>query len=334
MFNQRLSIILCLSIILTSVHSKTYKYVCADKLKQGGVCFLESKDPTTKEATAYVKKCGKGETCKPANADALGGCYKDEINKLGDEDKECEVNEECISQNCVSGKCKYADDGAECKREDECKPSSYCLNGKCKAISKAGEQCDENERESCMKGYICGKSGTDTESKCIELYSVEDGTVVSDQSLCKSGQINIADKKCITYTLTSKDCDSSGECSYTTKDGKIETFDFCDTKSDGKAKACRELNGDLWDKYIEVYKKRLNKIKDDKDFNRLSSNWNRYLGDRNVSDAYLEWRYNVLFSDASDCVKDFIKQQEGVSSSSNFVVFNLMIIITFALILI
>ena len=91
------------------------------------------------------------------------------------------------------------------------------------------------------------------------------------------------------------------------------------------------MNGDLWDKYVTAYQKRLKKIKDDKDFNRHSSNWNNYLGDRDVSDAYLEWRYNVLFSDASDCVIDFIKQQ---TASSNFIVFNVMVIISFILILI
>ena len=62
---------------------------------------------------------------------------------MRDEDEKCKVNRECTSKHCVSGKCKYLDDGAGCEDGDECKPTSYCSSTtrKCKGISKGGEQC-------------------------------------------------------------------------------------------------------------------------------------------------------------------------------------------------
>ena len=98
----------------------------------------------------------KGKTCKRANASSsdsnLGGCYKDEFNELRDEDEKCKVNEECFSQNCVNEKCKHVPDGADCKINDGCKPSSYCISGdKCKAYSKPGEKC-EDDYDVCING--------------------------------------------------------------------------------------------------------------------------------------------------------------------------------------
>ena len=176
--------------------------------------------------------------------------------------------------------------------------------------------------------------GEKPKKKCIEKYSVQDDNVVSDPELCKSGQITRdGTNKCVSYKLVNKDCDSTELCSYTTTDGQTQKLhDNCEVKSDGITKACSEINGDLWNKYVKAYQKRLNKIKDDKDYNRHSSKWSEHLGDRDVSDAYVEWQYNVLFSDATDCVKDYFKERE--TSSSNFLVFNLMVIISFVLILI
>ena len=310
--------------ILSSVHSQIYK--CADELEQGGVCRLETEDPTSHETIYYVKKCGKGKRCYSTDDDTLGGCYKMELNELGEEDDKCKVNEECYSQNCVSGKCKYVADGAECSDSEECKPTSYCSSGKCKAFPKPGEECADFR---CMNGYVCTTTGTETVFKCTAQYSVDNGGIANNPLACKSGFLE--GNKCISYTLSSTECDASGNCSYKSGDTTKTFGGYCDTKSDGKTKACRDINGDLWNKYVEAYGKRLNKIKDDKDYNRHSSKWSKHLGDRDVSDAYVEWEKSILFADASKCVKDYFKDDEA---SSNFVAFNVMIMISFALILI
>ena len=92
------------------------------------------------------------------NTSLAGTCRPFLIPKVAD-DGACSNSNECISDNCVK--------------------TSSTMDGTCKPMPGAGEQCDQN----CVDGYYCGYTMGQTEYTCLPLKADGMPCTLSDQCM-------------------------------------------------------------------------------------------------------------------------------------------------------
>lgn len=124
--------------------------------------------------------------------------------------RKCDVSLQCMSSNCVDGKCKGKDEGATCIHDYECDVGFSCLpdatfpfQTTCKILLGEGKPCVSDL--SCKIDHTCWtqtpKDGLTNNLTCTEMYVRETGTEIGFYSefdnvfrdslnageLCKSG---------------------------------------------------------------------------------------------------------------------------------------------------
>ena len=192
---NKISLILCLLVLLfPSIYKSetTYQYKCADELKID-TCYLETEvtNGDNTSVTYYLKGCSKKKKCESVettNGEDLYQCVKvKEFRKDGDS---CEVNEECQSGNCSSGKCAYIANGKSCSWSQLCQKNSRCKEseveeeeGVCVTLKAKGDECTSNSH--CGFGLLCNTAVTP--HICTEMFSLENGKLSDKNFLCASG---------------------------------------------------------------------------------------------------------------------------------------------------
>ena len=83
----------------------------------------------------------------------------------------CNSNNECLFGICIKNKCSVSDINRPCYTKDDCPIGAACIKLKCEALHKKGEQCEESTE--CEYNLVCYKKA------CIEMYSLDDGTILS-----------------------------------------------------------------------------------------------------------------------------------------------------------
>lgn len=116
----------------------------------------------------------------------------------------CSSNSDCKSNNCLNGKCKGLVLNASCKANIDCDVGLYCnlISKACANQLGLGEKCfTEND---CLNTATCNNS------KCINYYTIDNGTQVTNPNACSSGMY-YQDPSSFTITCDVKTLDSS-EC--------------------------------------------------------------------------------------------------------------------------
>lgn len=248
------SVLIFALLFIGSVYSsRNYPYKCAEDLKLD-TCYLEV-DVNDSDSDVYVKPCSKGKICNNIDdyTEKIRYCYK--RPELLDEGDKCKLGKECKSGICKSEKCSYLNDGEECSGEENCGLNSYCRSGKCFALAKLSDKCTDTEGEiQCKAGLVCGKVGTEaTDKTCVKLYSVDDGTDVTSDEMCKSDNTDNSGK------CAAKDDKATEWKAYVDAFAK-ELDDFLDI-DDEKQTELNEItlgDKDIAKKYVEyVYKEEI-----------------------------------------------------------------------------
>lgn len=320
------------------------KLKCADDLKLKA-CYLESFDSTGAKTT-YVKSCPKGKFCRQTyfedsddgiddegtQLQEIGICVKP--LKLRDEGDKCEADGECRWGLCKENKCTATADGGNCRDHKECSGISYCKGidsktglGVCAALVPAGGECVTSlKSEDCAWGSVCNKN------KCVELYSLDDGTPADNGMACKGGEIADSTTRgtdvCASHSYdTDKSCDANThKCKYilstgiTTDTPETDTY-FCDQDKDGNYVCPLIESSEEFKKYLKVYRETLADMDDD-DKQKITNEIT--LNDKKVAEAYAEYWYAVQMKDAGDCIQDFYYQIELSSSSLKYTLLSLV----------
>lgn len=278
-------------------------------------CFLEGDEGETE--VTYVKACGKGKTC--TEDDYYGGKFGICVKRkdLLEEDKKCTSPLECRSGICTNKKCSKKKVNEPCNQDsDECGKSAFCKEGDgetgtCKELSGKEGEC--NDEEHCQIGLTCSNG------KCIEKFSLEVGSEADEDNACKTGKSD--GNKCVNYTAVENSCTEKEDehqqkikaCKTKTNDGtsdNIEDNDYCERNWDDKY-ICPTEKYSKWDKYVEEFKKRYDKLSDDdkkdKYINRDTLNNNK------VRDAYAEYYYYQYINFDDDCIKDYYHKKAGAN---------------------
>ena len=286
-----LSFLLILSFVSGDDPVETYK--CADELELNDVCYLSHSTSET-TTTIYVKSCKKGNKCEYYSG-TLSMCNK--MKKLSEEGDKCVVDEECQSKKCTNNKCSTVSDGEECNfNDDACGLKSYCARynegKKCVAYAAEGASCEvtaEGIEQECRPGLVCGAIGVAETYTCSKQFSVDDGTEVSNQALCKSGEKSAnPDNKCI-------------------------------PKTEKKAE---------FDLYVEEYiKEQGDVLKEDK--KKLSDISKEVFNSKKLAELYVNYEYktNIGTGDSSDCIRNYYIQTTLSSSNSTMNAFIVLVLI-------
>lgn len=125
--------------------------------------------PTTNECISYsntagvdsyiITPCISGLECADSMGSSSMCSYSSQTRYPGEF---CTSGLDCMSYNCISGKCVGLTTGQLCTSTSECNPGLYCSTS-CVAQIKPGKSCTENEQ--CENNSICD------EGVCIILFS-------------------------------------------------------------------------------------------------------------------------------------------------------------------
>lgn len=299
------------------------KIKCADELKLD-TCYLEGKEGETR--VTYVKACGGGKVCREYGN--IGICVKPK--ELRNEDEKCTSPLECRSGICTDNKCAIKKENDSCDEyKDECGKSAICRNvggsNVCKPLSGKDGECDDDDH--CQIGLIC------LNNKCIERFSLDVGSEANRYYACKTGYSKGG--KCVNYIAVDKTCTKATNgsegmyCKTKTNDetSDSETIeDECDTNWNDEY-ICPTEAYSKWDKYVEEFKKRYDKLSDDdkkdKYINRDTLNKNK------VRNAYAEFEHYSEINFDDDCIKEYYQQL----SSSHYLSLSLFFIFLFMFLL-
>ena len=168
-----------------------YKYQCGDdsKFPSNDTCIHYEDD------IFYVRPCANAtDYCAPADHPSHAPTTCIALNPStyqGYPGDPCTDNSSCISATCTRGKCVGTLEGANCSTSSQCDPGLYCMEGTCQKQLPAGSTNCTSIFD-CVNTAMCNTTtGSDT-GNCVELFSVEEGTVVSDCAdnfsyMCESG---------------------------------------------------------------------------------------------------------------------------------------------------
>ena len=333
MIMNKISLILSLLVLLfPSIYKSatTYQYKCADELKID-TCYLRTKNESGENTavTYYLKGCSKNKKCQAietSNGEDLNQCVK--VKEFREDGDSCEVNEECQSGNCLSGKCAYIADGQKCENSYSCQRNYRCNDNErveaesvCVTLKASGAECENNYQ--CGFGLLCNTAVTP--HMCTEMFSVENGKESDKDFLCKSGRqyhwkcatTKTENSTCSESTNSCKITYSNGEseqtveqsCEKSSENSDINSQYFCPLPSDSK-----EMKD-----YIEVYKKEREKLnKDDIDKIHVGNmeDKDRYTlnGHKKVLEAYVNLQYYKIIGD-NDCIRDYFISEQSANKN-------------------
>ena len=134
----------------------------------------------------------------------------------------CTNDDDCLFGSCYSGICKDSDVGKPCYIDENCPIGTACSNSICSPLKNKGEECITSTE--CQFDLVCYAS------KCIDAYSLEDGTDIGDyidardnsRQYCKSGGYYRYNSKFYCGTLLNKEETCREECTYKVKSTDIE----------------------------------------------------------------------------------------------------------------
>lgn len=259
-----LSIFISGVLLAGNICGKSKQYQCAEKTLLNEKCVLVEKDENGKELH-YISNCGKSETCRIlAETEIIGVCFNrlpyKVVRWVGEK---CTLNGECITKQCSDGKCIGIPDGGKCNNHHHCSNKSYCNNnGIWEALLKKGDVCASSL--DCDFPLICGHNTKGDSMKCMEMFSLENGSFTNDDLLCKSGYADNKesneDKYCAESTTSVEKCslDDSSECIQKVTFGTGETVEknkACNCTVSGKEGYCPiTTDKEEWIEYIQTYK--------------------------------------------------------------------------------
>jgi hypothetical protein len=178
---------------------------CADNICHGKICA----SATPKE---NGEACQGNGDCKSFNC-ASAKCAAGTAAK----DAECLADDECLTENCDSGKCGLKKEGADCVKDGDC-DSGVCYSKKCAKACTKTEDCgkkqdcgsDDGKRLFCYDrkydkwiGRLCGIDGKcPITTKCY-------------------GITGAAESYCTDQCKTDMECPSRYYCAEATKDKKL-----------------------------------------------------------------------------------------------------------------
>ena len=101
----------------------------------------------------------------------------------------CDHDYECRSGRC-DGQCKGHYNDESCLTDEDWEDGYYCYTNStvsktCQKELAAGVNCTEGT-DVCTHGYFCTNVGS-AGAKCIELFSLPDGTPVTQANVCQGG---------------------------------------------------------------------------------------------------------------------------------------------------
>lgn len=106
----------------------------------------------------------------------------------------CTSNNQCISNNCLSGKCRGAVQGAQCNDDDDCNYGLYCYSinfvFQCVPLIPIGQQGCATDYD-CVTNAGCNATQEYPINECVQYYSVPLGGIVpcpisGNSHLCES----------------------------------------------------------------------------------------------------------------------------------------------------
>ena len=245
----------------------------------------------------------------------------------------CRVNSECTSYICDKRICKGLPEGRKCiPNRHQCKNGLVCRNIAetdnnnnnfvkeefyvCAQAVKENELCKSSS--DCELNYVCSRNSNFNNKKvCTKIGSQKAGTKVDDEMACKSGDMKyiINDNICIERVEIISDCGvninlAENYCSVIVNIGYENNYiiinETCEISSLG-AYLCNDGNKTTnFEKYVEVYNKRMKKLEKkvkNKKFNIEKFRYN--LDNLDVSKKYFEYKYWNLVYDADDCAYNY-----------------------------
>lgn len=289
-------------------------YICSEKDLADFQCLDQSYLGTN--IINFLTKCKRGKMCQILSTSKLNnniGMCVSKIEKLMHSEP-CRRDIQCSSNECKMKRCS----GYSLNRK--CDPNRFqCLKGlicsydnnlkynSCQKPKNKYDNCNNNLE--CPLGTICSISSIDNykDKKCIEIASVKIGEIANDKLVCESGDLynNICVRKgkiinnC-GYNGNDKDkCDI--EVIYNNNNIIVEKVN-CLISSLGAYYCPNNTIENNFLKYINVYKKKLNKINQD-DF--LIERFRFTLNNFEVSKTFFEYNYWNLIIDADDCAYQY-----------------------------
>lgn len=266
---------------------------CGDKLGNKNMCMLETSDRIgeTKQSISYVRGCPEGTVCSLVDIkthEVPGYCIPKV--ELVDEGGECKYSNECRIGNCKGNKCTGLSEGSDCANDKYCTKGTFCHfeTKKCTKYFKKGEECYVNEDSSdlfrtlsyCEFGTLCGKLADGY--KCVELFSLPDGTECDNSYLCQGG--NRINGKCASSTIKNDTCiepydQDSCEVEYNLGESKITMDESCLIYQDLTKVCPHQSDSQVFKDFVDLYKKELAKFSEKdikainlREFNRMTFN--------------------------------------------------------------
>lgn len=302
-----MKVILLLSILVVC-SSKNYECLNSTLVKNTQICSYTLNDVT------YVRPCSIGDSCSQKDGN-IKYCQTNNIKKY--EGVSCSINEECLSDNCVEGKCVAKVYEAYCTNSYQCARDSHCLI-KCYPYPKLNETCSSV----CELGFHCVKESTLT-SKCMEMYTLSVGQSTLDDSLCFSNTAR--DGVCYDTRPKSreefKSCESDNDCimELINADGAVvgEKVGEC-KKTYLEEKYCYPSStSEEWKNYVRVFNNAKN--------NRLVDKVHQSLIQNNPDEYSLSIK-EALFAMEQHNVPSCVLDNKVVSIGSGYIKFSFALV--------
>lgn len=295
-------------------------------------CMMSETFQNNGTAIIHLMSCMKKDTCYPQEI-GLGICFKRKYKYFAGE--YCRINPECYSNNCSKGRCSGLADGEECDSDYVCLNQSYCDNGVCRKIPKAGEECASEN--GCHIGFACGKENPKSNSKCVKIFSIETGQYTSNRLYCKSGfalfvganfEQNLysptdpaenldficAESKLRSEPTCTKNTDCEFEVNIGTDKPLLMKGKTCICSADGKQGYCQiTTDNPVWTRWLELYAQvAAEGLGDDE---HIAYNRPLGWGRPNLIQAEQDINRYEKFKAADDCARRYLSESMKINIS-------------------
>jgi hypothetical protein len=242
------------SIYKSVKNQQCHNYTCSE-IEQG-YCEKSIIDESTGDLLYLLQECPHKFNCPWKDESASIACGK--VTPKDDKaypGGRCQVDFDCLSNNCRNNICQGISAGQRCSANKECIFGLGCIANACTALKSEGVECI-NEKE-CLNNLTC------LNGKCTSFFSVNDGEIIGKTSspfLCKSGYAY--DGECLNLLnsdLSLLGCDPKASCNYrvTHNNTLISIPDTCECGyNQNKQTYCMRgnLNNTYHDKMVDHIK--------------------------------------------------------------------------------
>ena len=323
---------LCLVLTLIQHSHNTIQCLSNSMISNKTICAIYNQT----NPILYIRPCDTGYYCNYKNDYAfLPEEYQEyyceqipPINLLG---ASCNLNSDCLSNNCTNGICSANQINYPCTVNSDCENDAYCNNNNtCQRLADENEECNENIL--CRYGYLCAPkvNGSDY-TQCLKLYSIETGKYAFAPELCESG---IMDHNyiCVSTSLRMYDvnfdtCNSEYDCTVIVDKGGVKYFYENDCKPflDEKSRCAVVSESDEWENYV--------KVTHDEMKNKTYPLWN------GINMLHLSYKLRKAYveksvgSDISDCVVRAVVQKYLMGNASGWIKMKVALLIGIVLLI-